>query len=397
MGAPTPRQVANERSPVTDGQLPGGPRLLWAADGLLALIPQLRATGFVSDLTQLRGKLAAMLRDFQARARSLGLEPERIGQAMEVLAALIDHVVLTMPWGVNAGWRDLGAAAPDAGARRTPQGAAERLLDVARRASADPGIRELVGIALALGFEGGGRGTNDGINRLRGELAAQESPAAARIAHSLSPQWQAAVGRGSALAGWLPLWASTAIVAALLAVLFFALERSLGASSDRLYARIATLNGPAAPASRPLPASQPRLAGLLAEPLAARNASVRDEIDRSVIVVPGSALFAAGGAALQPQGTTLLREVAAALAHTPGRVQIIGHTDGGGVRSARYPSDWDLSVDRARAVENALRELGIEGSRLSYDGRAGIEPSAAEGRVGSAGDGRIEIVLLAGR
>ena len=396
MGAPTPRQVTNERSPLTEGQLPGGPRLLWAADGLLALIPQLRATGFVSDLTQLRDKLAAMLRDFQARARSLGMEPEHIGQAMELLAALIDYVVLTMPWGVNAGWRHLGAAAA-AGAQRTPQGTAERLLEVARRASADPGTRELVGIALALGFEGGGRGTNDGIDRLRGELAAQESPAAARIAHSLSPQWQAAVGPGSALAGWLPLWASTAIVAALLAVLFFALERSLGVSSDRLYARIAALNGPAAPAARPLPASQPRLAGLLAEPLAARNASVRDEIDRSVIVVPGSALFAAGGAALQPEGTTLLRGVAAALARTPGRVQIIGHTDGGGVRSARYPSDWDLSVDRARAVENALRELGIEGSRLSYDGRAGIEPSAAEGRVGSAADGRIEIVLLAGR
>jgi type VI secretion system protein ImpK len=124
---------------------------------------------------------------------------------------------------------------------------------------------------------------------------------------------------------------------------------------------------------------------------------VRDEIDRSVIVVPGAELFDAGGASLQPGGTALLRDVAAALARTPGRIRIIGHTDSVAVRSARYPSDWDLSVDRAHAVEDALRELGIDGSRMSYDGRAGTEPSGTDGQVGSRGDGRIEIVLLAGR
>ena len=116
-----------------------------------------------------------------------------------------------------------------------------------------------------------------------------------------------------------------------------------------------------------------------------------------MIVLPGAQLFAAGGATLQPVGTELLREVAAVLTRTPGRIQIIGHTDGEAVRSARYPSDWDLSVDRARAVEDAFRGLGIDGSRMSYDGRGSIEPPPSGGSVGSGSDGRIEIVLLAGR
>ena len=395
MAAPTPPQIANQRPDTTGEQAPRrGARLLWAADALLALIPQLRATGFVSDLAELRGKLAAMLRDFQARARRDGIEPERIGQATEVLAALIDHVVASMPWGAEAGWQDLGAATAPDGGGRVP---AERLLDVARRASSDAPLRELIGVALALGFERASRSANDPLEHLRSELTAQYSPAAAHLAHELSPQWQHAVERGSALAGWLPLWASSAVVAALLAVLFFALELSLAARSDRLYARIAALRDPAAQTMHALPAPQPRLAGSLAELLAARNSSVRDEIDRSVILLPGAQLFAPGDATLQPVGTELLREVAAVLMRTPGRIQIIGHTDGGAARSARYPSDWDLSVDRARAIKDALGGLGIDGSRMTYDGHGSIEPPPSGGAVASGSDGRIEIVLLAGR
>jgi len=398
MAAPTPRGIANQRPDTMGGLAPRrGGRLLWAADGLLALIPQLRATVFVSDLAELHGKLAAMLRDFQARARREGIKPERIGQATEVLAALIDDVLASMPWGADAGWQNLGATTAPGGVRRAPQGSAERLLDVARRASSDAPMRELIGVALALGFENASRSPDARVEQLRSELTAQYSPAAADLAHELSPQWQPAVEAGSALAGWLPLWASSAVVAAFLAVLFFALELSLAAKSDRLYARIAALSDPAVQTIHPLPAPQPRLAGSLAEPLAARNAAVRDEIDRSVILLPGAELFVAGGATLQPVGTELLREVAAVLARTPGRIQIIGHTDGGAARSARYPSDWDLSVDRARAVEDALRGLGIDASRMSYDGRGSIEPPPAGAAAGSGGDGRIEIVLLAGR
>ena len=96
-----------------------------------------------------------------------------------------------------------------------------------------------------------------------------------------------------------------------------------------------------------------------------------------MIVVPAAQLFAPDSATLLRDGAALLQPIAIALGHTPGRLQMTGHTDGAGVRSARYPSDWDLSVDRARTVRDALRELGIAGPRMSFDGRAGIEPPAA--------------------
>jgi len=93
-----------------------------------------------------------------------------------------------------------------------------------------------------------------------------------------------------------------------------------------------------------------------------------------------------------------LRPVAAALQRAPGRVLVVGHTDGKATRSARYPSDWDLSVDRARAVQDALRGLGVAADRLHYDGRADTEPRPApQATAANIGNGRIEIMLLAGR
>jgi type VI secretion system protein ImpK len=360
-------------------------RLLWEADAVLALVPQLRATGFVTDLARLRERMAGMLLDFQARARTSGIEASRATRATEVLAALIDQVVTSMPWGADAGWQSLGTPSTLAGGRRP----AQHLLELARASPSDAGINELIGVALALGFGGRSRGM-DGplIDQVRAQVTAPGP------IHG--PEWRSFVERGNAL--WLPLWVSSLVIAALLAVLFFVLELSLGTRSDRLYARMAALNGPAAVTSRPLPAPQARLAGALSEQAAAMTLSVRDEIDRSVIVVPDVQLFAAGDATLRPTGADSLRPIAAALQRTPGRIQIIGHTDGTAARSVRYPSDWELSVDRARAVQEALRGLGIAPSRLGHDGRASVEPLTADGGTPTVGgDGRIEIVLLAGR
>jgi type VI secretion system protein ImpK len=157
------------------------------------------------------------------------------------------------------------------------------------------------------------------------------------------------------------------------------------------------MNVPQPAANRPLAAS-PRLAPALAEQIAAHEVWVRDEVDRSVVRVPGSRLFAVGTATLQPAGAELLRPIALALHPIAGRIRVIGHTDGAVARSARYPSDWELSLDRARVVQEALRGLGLEAARLTYDGRANIEPLAAAERTELTGaDGRIEIVLLVGR
>jgi len=397
----TPVPASSDEPQAAGGRATRSCRLLWEADPLLAVVPQLRAAGHVADVAELNAELAALLRDFQVSARTRVVQTRRIGQATQVLAALIDQVVASMPWGADANWRSLSATAARPGEPGPVEPPGQRLLAIARESSGDPGMRELVAVALALGFQS----ADDAyVAQVRAELGGPDRQYlrhAGRETHTdreLSPQWRSPVQRRSALGGWLPLWVSSLGALAALAALYLGLELSLASKSDQLYARMAALKMPAATAAQPLPASTPRLAGLLADQVAGRELSVRDEIDRSVIVVPGSELFEPGGTTLRPAATPLVRAIAAALERSPGRIELIGHTDGALTYSARYPSDWDFSVERAHALEESLRGLGIRASRLAYDGRAGLEPLRAEGGGSSGwGDGRVEIVLLAGR
>jgi type VI secretion system protein ImpK len=380
--------------------MPGGNLLLIEADAVLALAPELRATTQVADLARLRAKIADMLREFEIRARARGINAARLLKASVVLHALIDDVVSSMPWGSDAGWQPLGTSLPGKSARGATDSPAHRLVRVARDTSADRELQQLICVALALGFDARARGTiaaGAELAQIRSQFA-QARTDRSGAGRYLSPQWQAAVGPGSALASWLPLWVMGLVIAALLAVLYFSLALSLGAKSDRVYAQIAALRPPATATPQALPASQARLAELLSPQIAAQRLAVRDEIDRSLVELPEQILFEAGTAKLQAASAELLRPVAAALQRAPGRVLIVGHTDGKATRSARYPSDWDLSVERARAVQDALRGLGVAADRLHYDGRADTEPRpVARATTANIGNGRIEIMLLAGR
>ena len=105
-----------------------------------------------------------------------------------------------------------------------------------------------------------------------------------------------------------------------------------------------------------------------------------------------------GSARVRINAAPLLHTLATALDQVPGRILVIGHTAAATVHSARYPSDWDLSIDRARAVVEALQLAGIPARRLRADGRAATEPLApddAARRIG--GDGRIDVELQVGR
>jgi type VI secretion system protein ImpK len=79
-------------------------------------------------------------------------------------------------------------------------------------------------------------------------------------------------------------------------------------------------------------------------------------------------------------------------------VLVLAHTGTGFERSARFPSNWELSVEQARAVRDALLSFGVPAARLRFDGRGDTEPLAPGGSGQAAPpSGRVEIVLLAGR
>jgi type VI secretion system protein ImpK len=379
---------------------PSGPNpLMSEAEALLALVPQLRSTAQIADIAQLRVQIVGLLQRFDERLRRRVVATGQSQKAHFVLCALIDEVVEAMPWGADGRWERLnplkaaGARAGDTTIRQFAQ--------MAEDSANNRDLRELIYVALALGFDARGRAASAGAvdaDQLRARLAAllKREPEGAR---PLSVRWQPAVGRASVFGSWLPLWVGTFVVAGLLAALYFSLALALASQSDRVFAQIAALRLPAPAATGALPgaAPQPRLLPLLS----GSNASglqVRDEIDRSVVTLRDDLLFEPATANLLRAGADALRPVAAALQRTAGQVLVLGHTDSHSERSARFPSNWELSVERARAVHDALLLFGVGANRLRYDGRADTEPLTPAGaNQAPVHSGRVEIVLLAGR
>ncbi|MBS0422443.1 MAG: DotU family type IV/VI secretion system protein [Proteobacteria bacterium] len=387
-------KAARKAQPARAAADPAAARLIWKASPLIAVITQLRVTPAIADLGQLHSQIAAMLVAFMDDARAGGIGDSRATQATEVLAALADHVVSNMPWGVDAGWHNLSQSAASRGEKPV-----QRLLTIAAATSQDAGLQELIGVTLLVGFDKRSRGKDDAeIEQLLARAAQVARTGDGEPGKGAVPFASGRTRRIKGPPGWLPLWVCGITTAAALAVLTVVLLLSLAGKSDAIYAHLAALRGPAVSTPRPLPAPTPRLASLLAEPIAAQSMSVRDEIDRSVIVVPEGRLFAPGESTASANSNDSLQPIAAALKQTPGRIQVIGHTDSTETRSARFASDWDLSVERARVVRDALRTLGVDAARTSHDGHASVEPLPADDPARAiSGDGRIEIVLLAGR
>jgi type VI secretion system protein ImpK len=120
----------------------------------------------------------------------------------------------------------------------------------------------------------------------------------------------------------------------------------------------------------------PRLAPRLRDDIAAGRLSVRDEPLRSVVVVRADALGDATGP---------LTRLGAVLAKLPGKVLVVGYTDGGDAPTARTPSAWHQAMDWARGAADVLRP------------QVGDARVAVEARV-DAGAGqpprRVEIILF---
>jgi len=107
-------------------------------------------------------------------------------------------------------------------------------------------------------------------------------------------------------------------------------------------------------------------------------------------------LFDSGRAELKPEGAEVLRKVARQLARIGGHtIRVEGHTDDVPIHTARFASNWDLSVARAAGVVRALEGAGVPSARLSAEGFGPYQPIASNAdAAGRARNRRIEIVLV---
>ncbi|WP_404464766.1 OmpA family protein [Vreelandella aquamarina] len=110
--------------------------------------------------------------------------------------------------------------------------------------------------------------------------------------------------------------------------------------------------------------------------------------------IDDSLLFPSGNDVLTPQGQVVLERLSSVLETFDGQISVEGHTDNMPIATARFPSNWELSVGRAIAVVRQLERQGIAISRMRAVGYADTQPmesnATSEGR---AANRRVELLL----
>lgn len=118
---------------------------------------------------------------------------------------------------------------------------------------------------------------------------------------------------------------------------------------------------------------------------------------RMVVALASDILFASGSAALSKEGQASVVEVAAVLAGLADSraFQVEGHTDNVPIKTAQFPSNWELASARAITVLRAMVDAGLPATRVSAASFGDSKPSTSnETPEGRAQNRRIEIVVV---
>jgi type VI secretion system protein ImpK len=408
MPAPGGRAVPGRPAPVEHpepldaGAVTGGLNpLVAAANPVLNVIPQLRASAQHPNPAGLRDRLAQGIREFETRARAAGAPTEQIVAARYAVCTLVDETVASTPWGASGAWAQHGMLALFHGETEGGEKFFQVLARLAENPQANVDVLELMYVCLQMGLEGRYRIVEAGqrqLEAIRQRLVSIIRKQRGEYERDLSANWQGVPAVAQTRLGWLPLWVVAAVTALLLVVVYVGFKLTLSNESDALAAQIASLRlatpglGVATPAP-PRPALEPRVAPFLADEIKRGLVAVDDRADRSIVTTLGGGLFKPGEAMVDAEGQWLLARIGEALAKVPGQVEVIGHTDNVPIRTLRFPSNWELSKARAESVVKLLAPR-VSGGRVASDGRGETEPLASNDTPeGRARNRRVEITL----
>jgi type VI secretion system protein ImpK len=193
----------------------------------------------------------------------------------------------------------------------------------------------------------------------------------------LSPHWKGVHAPIRSGRRFLGLWASAAVVVALLIGVFVTLKFLLGSQSDGVFSTLAAASAPKAKIERRVPEVPvvPRLSKLLAKEIEARQVEVIETATESRVRL-GEGLFAPGSVSVAPAFLPVVRRVGEAVNGVKGRVVVEGYTDNRPIRTVRFPSNFELSQERALAVVRVLAPVLADAGRVRAEGLADANPIA---------------------
>jgi type VI secretion system protein ImpK len=408
--APAPAPAASGYAAPTlrvdDLVAPNANPIMRAAGPLLQLLGRLRVALLRASFASLMEQVAEAIKFFEKDIRSAGISEQQANTAKYILCATADDIVQHIPTDERHVWTQYSMLSRFFGERI----GGVRFFEILDHAKLDPLINypvlELHHACLALGFQGvyrtqaGGIATLQQIQRDLYETLRRVRP---KVIRDLSPHWQGQALGLNANRVRVPVWVVGAVTGALLLALFITLRILLSGNAEAAAEMTMTLHStdpiglkrrvPAPPPPPPPPPAPESLPARL-QNLDIGCGTVDQTPTQIVIRLCDQVTFDAGQAAVKDPFKPLAAKIAALLDKEPGRIRVVGHTDSTPIKTVRFPSNWALSVERAKAVA-ALLKLGLQQpDRVDVDGKGPDVPIATNTTPeGRAKNRRVEILI----
>jgi type VI secretion system protein ImpK len=384
-----------------------------AAGPLLQLLGRLRVALMRASFASLMEQVADAVKFFETDIRSAGISEQQANTAKYILCATADDIVQHIPTEDRHVWTQYSMLSRFFGERV----GGVRFFEILDRLKADPlanyPVLELQHACLALGFQGMHRTSPNGLPSLQTiqrnlyEMLRRVRP---KSDTDLSPHWRGQELANRQLRTRVPAWMVAAVVAALLTAGYFTLRMLLSAGAENAAAVALALHPGdpielkrrviAPPPPPPPPPPPDRItqlqrirAALATEKLAC--AMTADQTGSFIIIrVCDLVLFEAGRATVLDAFKPVAARVAATLDKEPKHIKVVGHTDNTPISTVRFPSNFELSVERAKAVAAVLKPGLTDPGRIDIEGKGPDAPIASNATPeGRARNRRVEIFI----
>lgn len=380
---------------------PNANPLLKAAGPLLLLLGRLRASLSSASATQLIGQVGDSIEAFEHEVRATGASAERARIAKYVLCAAADDIVQNIPGEDRHVWTQYSMLSRFFGERV----GGVRFFEELDRAKADPSVNynllELMHACLALGFEGIHRTSSGGAANLQ-MIQRNLFETLRRVKQpdpELSPRWQGQAVASQVARFKVPVWSVAAIAAVAVLGLYLVFRTLLGGNAEASASQLLSVHPKgelgivrkvfSAPPPPPPAPTQAKICATVQPPIVC-------QVTPNVILVRlvGITLFEPGQAQVRAEFRTLIERIAAVLNEEGGAIKVIGHTDNVPIRTARFPSNLQLSQERAKAVGDLLKTKLARQDRISFEGKGPDVPIAPNNSAdGRAKNRRVEILI----
>ncbi|MDJ0806355.1 MAG: type IVB secretion system protein IcmH/DotU [Gammaproteobacteria bacterium] len=381
-------------------------QLVVAAGPLLSLLGKLRNTPTHRDVAGLRRRMEDELKNFETQALRSGINRETVNAARYSLCTVIDEIVLNTPWGNESSWSTESLLI----LFHNEAWGGEKFFLILERMLKDPprhvDMLELMYICLSMGFQGKYRVLEGGMRTLDGII--DSTYHAIRLQRGdyeqdLSPHWQGEEQPREALRHYVPLWVVGALSGVLLLSIYLVFSTFINQASSPIFKTLHSI-GREAPPPRDIaviaaPAVQQdtlyeRISELLQPEVEQGLIELIDDYTDVIIRLRNKGLFTSGRAKVAEDFKPLLTRIAEAVSTLDANVVVAGHSDNVPIHTIRFPSNWHLSMARAEAVSDFLRQASSTTGEITAEGRADNEPLVPNDTPANrATNRRVEIIL----